>query len=438
MLFYHKGSPVADLSSADFSEGIASALAAFGKPGRLLIVPPDITRLHSHAGEITRCVYEQLPDSVSAIIPALGTHLPMTDSEIGAMFGNLPKRLFSPHRWRSDCKPVGAVPADFVEAVSEGAVTYEIPVSVNSALFDPSFDCILSISQVVPHEVAGMAGYSKNIVVGLGGAQNIHHTHFLGAAYGMERIMGRADSPVRKVLNYACKEFLGKLPLIHAITVIGADERGTTKIRGFFIGNDDECYQRAAHLSRAVNVHALEKPLAKVVVYLDPLEYKSTWLGNKSIYRTRMAIADGGELVVLAPGVKLFGEDPQIDALIRTFGYRGTPAIMKAVKKNEGLQNNLSAAAHLIHGSSEGRFSITYCAGGLDRKEIEKAGFKYAPLNEMMKRYDPKTLSEGYNRIPDGEEIYYISAPGTGLWAWREKFEDGMRERGKKDVKPPT
>jgi nickel-dependent lactate racemase len=295
-------------------------------------------------------------------------------------------------------------------------------VSINRTILDPSFDRIVSISQVVPHEVAGMAGYSKNIIVGLGGAENIHKTHFLGAAYGMERIMGRAGSPVRRVLNHALMTFLGKLPFVHVITVMGQSEAGGLCMRGLFIGDDDDCFERASALSRSVNVHVLDAPLRKVVVHLDPLEYKSTWLGNKSIYRTRMAIADGGELVVLAPGVKMFGEDPQIDSLIRTFGYHGTSATMAAVESDVVLRGNLSAAAHLIHGSSEGRFSVTYCAGGLDRSVIERAGFNYAPVGEMLERYDPRRLKDGFNLLPGGEEIYYISSPGSGLWAWREKF----------------
>jgi nickel-dependent lactate racemase len=299
-----------------------------------------------------------------------------------------------------------------------------MPVYFNKIVLDPQYDCVISISQVVPHEVAGMAGYSKNLVVGLGGPENIHKTHFLGAAYGMERVMGNANSPVRKVLNHAMNSFLGNIPIVHIITVLGMDESGSLKVRGLFIGNDDECYRLAARLSQTVNIHQLDKPINKAVVYLDPTEYKSTWLGNKSIYRTRMAIADGGELVVLAPGIKMFGEDPQIDALIRQFGYRGTPNTMTAIKNHPELKNNLSAAAHLIHGSSEDRFSITYCTGGLDSNAIEGVGLRYAPVDRMLERYNPVKLSEGYNQMPDGEEIYYISSPGSGLWALKEKFVD--------------
>jgi nickel-dependent lactate racemase len=423
MIFFERtSSSYGGLTLDDVREGIAAVFSAIGGSRNMLIVPPDITRIHSRAGDITRCIYEQARGAVRAILPALGTHLPMTDEELHTMFGDLPVSLFRAHRWRVDCEQVGVVDAEFVEAVSEGAVKYEIPVSVNRMLFDSAIDWIFSISQVVPHEVAGMSGYSKNIIVGLGGAENIHKTHFLGAAYGMERIMGQVDSPVRKVLNHAMTKFLGKLPFVHAITVMDRTENGTLRMCGLFIGDDDECFTKASELSRTVNVHALGAPVAKAVVYLDPLEYRSTWLGNKSIYRTRMAIADGGELLVLAPGVRMFGEDPEIDRLIRVFGYRGTPATMAAIEKDSGLRGNLSAAAHLIHGSSEDRFSITYCTGGLDRSEVEGAGFRFAPVDAMLERYNPQKLQEGHNRLADGEKIYFIASPGSGLWAWREKF----------------
>jgi hypothetical protein len=198
------------------------------------------------------------------------------------------------------------------------------------------------------------------------------------------------------------------------------------KTRGLFIGDDFEVFDKAAQLALMTNFDMLDKPLKKVIVYLDPAEFKSTWLGNKSIYRTRMAIADNGDLIVLAPALKEFGEDKEIDRLIRKYGYLGTPAILKACEANEELRNNLSAAAHLIHGSSEGRFTITYCPGNktenLTRAEIESVGFRYASLEEMIKIYDPMVLKDGYNKLSNGEEIYYISNPALGLWAFKDRF----------------
>jgi len=159
------------------------------------------------------------------------------------------------------------------------------------------------------------------------------------------------------------------------------------------------------------------------VVYLAPHEFHSTWLGNKAIYRTRMAIADQGELIVLAPGVKTFGEDSEIDRLIRKYGYRTTPEVMRFTEENDELRNNLSAAAHLIHGSSENRFRITYCPGGLTRDEIEGVGYQYASLEEMTRRYDPSVLRDGWNTTDEGERVYYIRNPALGLWACERRLQ---------------
>jgi nickel-dependent lactate racemase len=281
----------------------------------------------------------------------------------------------------------------------------------------------LSVGQVVPHEVIGMANYNKNLFVGTGGREGINKSHFIGAVYGMEKIMGKAINPVRNILNYASAHFITHLPVVYIHTVIGRDESGKLVIRGLYIGDDEEVFRMASDLSLKVNFTILDKPLKKVVVYLDPSEFKSTWLGNKSIYRTRMAMADKGELIVLAPGLKEFGEDKEIDRLIRKYGYSGTPATLAAVKANEELQQNLSAAAHLIHGSSEGRFSVTYCPGHLTREEIESVHFKYSDLGEALKKYDPGKMRDGINRMADGEEIFFISNPAVGLWSIRERLE---------------
>jgi hypothetical protein len=269
-----------------------------------------------------------------------------------------------------------------------------------------------------------MANYNKNIFVGAGGKEGIHKSHYLGAVYGMERMMGRADTPVRKVLNYASENFAKGLPIIYILTVIGKDEKNHNVLKGLFVGDDYECFRQASDLSLKVNFRILDKPLKKVVVYLEPMEFKSTWLGNKSIYRSRMAIADDGELIVLAPGLKEFGEDKEIDGLIRKYGYVTTPEVLDLVEKNYDLKNNLGAAAHLIHGSSENRFNITYCPGHISREEIEGVNFNFAPLEEMSKIYDHEKLKDGYNTMPGGEEIFFISNPGLGLWAFKDKFND--------------
>jgi nickel-dependent lactate racemase len=422
MLLLAKGSENTSLKTDEIKEALFSSFDKLGLRKKVLAIPPDISRFHSMSGEITGTVYKYYQDKLTDILPSIGTHSPMTEMEIDRMFPSVPKPLFRVHRWKDDLITIGEVPAEFINEVSEGKLNYSWPAQTNKLLVEGKYDLILSIGQVVPHEVIGMANYNKNIFVGAGGKDSIHKSHYLGAVYGMERIMGRADTPVRKVLNYASDNFAKHLPIIYILTVIGKDESNNLVMKGLFIGDDYECFKLAAELSLKVNFEMLDEPLKKVVVYLDPLEYKSTWLGNKSIYRTRMAIADDGELIVLAPGLKEFGEDKEIDTLIRKYGYKTTPEILKFVDERDDLKNNLAAAAHLIHGSSENRFKITYCPGHISKEEIVSANFNFAPLNDMMKKYNPKKLIDGFNKMPNGEKIFYISNPGLGLWSYRNRF----------------
>jgi nickel-dependent lactate racemase len=425
-LFAAKGDAAAAISGKELRALLFEALEKLGERRRVLVVPPDITRLHSRAGELTKFAWEYYGDRLQAVLPALGTHAAMSAEQLTRMFGDVPQSLFHIHNWRTDVETLGEVPAEFVREQSEGKLDFSWPVQVNRLLLDGEFDLILSVGQVVPHEVIGMANYNKNILIGTGGREAINRSHYLGAVYGMERIMGRADNPVRRVLNFAAGKFLRELPIVYVQTVVGRADDGGLATRGLFIGDDGECFERASALSLQVNFAMLDEPLRKVVVYLDPQEFHSTWLGNKAIYRTRMALADGAELIILAPAVQSFGEDRGIDGLIRKYGYRGTPATLAAVAKNADLAADLSAAAHLIHGSSEGRFTITYCPGHLTREEVEGVGFGYGELGAMMLRYDPATLQDGFNTV-DGEEIFFVANPGLGLWAYRERFRESLQ-----------
>ncbi len=412
------------LPESEIKKAVEQSVSALGyKPGRVLLIPPDITRMHSGTGKITAMYYELLKGTCKVdILPALGTHDPMTDEEIRGMFGDgIPLDCFIPHSWKNDVVTIGQVPAEFISEVSEGLVSEPMDVEINKRIADGRYDLIISLGQVVPHEVIGMANYTKNILVGCGGSGIINKSHMLGAVYGMEKIMGKDHSPVRKVFDYAEENFLGDVPLMYVLTVTTC--RGSQiNMHGLFIGRDRALFEEAVSLSRQKNLTFLDNPLDKVVVYLAPGEFKSTWLGNKAVYRTRMAISDGGELLVLAPGVRKFGEDAVNDRLIRKYGYVGRVKVLELTRQNEDLKNNLSVAAHLMHGSSDGRFTITYGARMLTPGEVEGVGFRYMPYEQAASRYNPERLHEGFNTMEDGERIYYISNPALGLWADRSRF----------------
>jgi len=388
---------------------------------KVLILPPDYSRLHSGGGKMTAMLYDMLKDRCEVhIMPAIGTHEPVSPRECAAFFGpDIPHDKLIVHDWRNDVVKLGEVPAEFIEKVSEGLMDSAIDVEVNRRIVDESYDLILSLGQVVPHEVAGMSNHNKNVFVGCGGSAMINASHMLGAFYGLERMMGKADTPVRRVFDYAEDHFLEDVPLVYVLTVTTAvhDE---VRIHGVFTGSDRTPFEEAVKLSRKKNIIAVEKPLRKAVAYLDGREFKSTWIGNKAVYRTRLAMEHGGALLILAPGVNKFGEDPENDKLIRKYGYAGRENVLALFRDNEDLRMNQSVPAHLIHGSSDGNFSVTYATKHLSREEVEGVHFQYQPYDEAAERYDPEKLQDGFNTMPDGEEIYFISNPALGLWAYND------------------
>ncbi len=389
---------------------------------RVLLVPPDLTRCYSWGGKITDYLYHALQarsgsTSQVMIMPAVGTHCLMTRKQQVRFFGeDIPADAFLCHDWRNGLTMVGTVPEDFVRQVTGGRWNHSIKAEVNSRLTDGSFDLVISIGQVVPHEVVGMANYTKNILVGLGGREMINESHMAGAVCNLETIMGNIDTPVRKIFDYAEEKFLKDIPLVYILTVT-TEEQGEAALHGIFCGSERETFTEAAKLAQYWNVTQVPRKTQKVVAYLEPEEFTSMWVGNKAVFRTRMMIEDGGELLILAPGLKAFGENEEVDRLIRRYGYRGTEKIMELVEEG-AFQGAAMVSAHLIHGSSEGRFSITYAVdpGLMSREEIENVGYQYMELGTALERYPIDRLENGFQIMPDGEEVYVVKAPAVGLW----------------------
>ena len=416
------------LSNAEIAQELEAAFAAWeaekDSVRNALVIPPDFTRYHSNAGFITQVFYRLLTAKGANVdvLPALGTHVPVSASQWATMFGDIPYEKMIVHNWRTDVVKLGEVPAAEIEKITEGLWKEPVDVEVNRRLMDEKYDLIVSPGQVVPHEVIGMANHAKNIFVGIGGADMINKSHMIGAVCGMEKAMGRDHTPVRQIFDYAFTHYVAQRPILWVLTVNTAPG-GKIRSHGLFIGQGRNCLTEAVKLAQVKNVDYVEHGLKKCVVYLDGSEFKTTWLGNKAIYRTRMAMADGGELIILAPAVHQFGEDQTVDGLIRKYGYKGRLHTLEVFRRDDAadLRANMGAAAHLIHGSSDGRFSITYCVKDISKEEIESVGFKAADYDEMARKYDPAKLEYGSNTV-DGEEVYFIPNPALGLWINREKF----------------
>lgn len=413
------------LSREEIHDAVVRSLAG-RSPRHVLLLPPDFTRLHSNAGLITRMYYDALTSTGAQvdIMPALGTHVPVSREQFATMFGGIPYDRMLVHNWRTDVVNIGTVPGEYLREITEGLWTEPVEIEVNRALMDSKYDLIVSIGQVVPHEVIGMSNHSKNIFVGIGGADMINKSHMIGAVYGMERMMGRDNTPVRQMFDYAFETTLRSRPILFALTVTTAPG-GNIRTHGLFIGDTRNCLTAAVALAQKKNMDFLDHGLKKCVVYLDPAEFKSTWLGNKAIYRTRMAMADGGELIILAPGVERFGEDGDVDRLIRKYGYCGRLQVLEQFRKaeNQDLRDNMGAAAHLIHGSPDGRFTVTYAVKNISAEQIASVGFHPGAYDEYARKYDPGKMHYGFNTI-DGEEVFYIPNPALGLWIDRQRMSE--------------
>jgi nickel-dependent lactate racemase len=385
-------------------------------PKKVLLLPPDITRAHSAAGRITNILYHFFaPTADVYVMPTLGQHLPHTPEQNQWMFGDIPENKILKHDWIKDGKRIGRIPADYVKAITGGKADWDIPVNINRLLFDEHWDIIINVGHVVPHEVLGFANHNKNYFIGLGGKEMICASHMAAACYGIENNLGNLITPLRHCYNKAEAEFLAALPDVYIQVVMKYNANGKLVHSGFYCGDDLDTYLLAAQQSKEENI-TKTPPLKKVVAVMQGDEFFSTWVANKAIYRTRKAMADGGELIIIAPGLKRFGEQDEVDTIIRKYGYAGTPKVMELWKNNSDLQDLTHATAHLIHGSSEGRFKITYAPGHLTKEEIESVNFSYLDYNEAMERYRPDKLQNGFNRLADGEEIYFISTPSAGLW----------------------
>jgi nickel-dependent lactate racemase len=393
------------------------------RPRRVLLLPPDITRAHSGAGRLTEILYGLLADKAEVhVIPTLGQHVPHTPEENGRMFGTIPEERIHPHDWRGGCVRLGEIPADLVRQASRGAADWPIPVALNRTLIEGPWDLVINVGHVVPHEVLGFANHNKNYFIALAGKETICAAHMAAACYGIENNLGMLTTPLRACFNQAEEDYLGNLPDLYVQIVMARNEQGKLVHTGLYVGDDLETYVEAARQSRQQNITVFDEPLRKVVCVMQGDEFFSTWVANKAIYRTRMALADGGELVVIAPGLKRFGEQPEVDRLIRKYGYVGTPKVMEAYRSDPALADLAHAAAHLMHGSSEERFSITYAPGHLSQEEIEGVNFRYADLDETVAKYPPDRLQEGFNELPGGERIFFIPTPSAGLWATRDKL----------------
>ncbi len=394
------------------------------KAKKIAIVAPDYSRLASQSGIIADALLRHFGERIAAILPALGTHVAMSKEEKREVFSTFSPNQFIDHDFLNNVNHVGTIPKGDVEEATEIDDLYELPFYVNSSLIDGSFDLLISVAQLLPHEVIGISGGSKNILIGLGGRPTIEVSHYVSALWGIERTLGNPETPLRRLLNRGLEMLLQKSPpILFLNTVLNPNKQADRRlihIGAGLVTKDqpiDSTFASAAQVAVETNIFDLKAKFNEVIAYLEPKIYRSTWIGNKAIYRSRLLIADNATLRVVAPGVDRFGEDPSIDDTLRRYGYRGYEAI-RQMKVDGALDGNLAAAAHILHSSTFDRFKVEYVAPKLGREEMEAVGFLYG---------EGDAISGGQSQPShDGEEdvLYevdddgrlHIYHPGVALW----------------------
>ena len=305
----------------------------------MLLLPPDITRAHSAAGWLTEVLYNLLCDEAEVhVIPTLGQHVPHTPEENRRMFGAIPEERIHAHDWRGGCVPLGEIPADYVRQTTRGEADWPIPIHLNRSL---------DRGAVGPDHQRRARRAARGARVRQSQQELFHRPWRQGDDLRVahrRRLLRHREQPGhagharprllqqgrRANSSAVCPTFTSRSSWPAATRVSWCTPASTwaTTWRPIW---------RPRRQSREQNITVLDEPIQKIVCVMQGDEFFSTWVANKAIYRTRMALADGGELLVIAPGLKRFGEQPEVDALIRKYGYCGTPKVMEALSRRAAI-----------------------------------------------------------------------------------------------------
>ena len=359
---------------------IRSAMANIVLHGRVLVLVPDHTRTFPHPA-VLRSIATAISPRVEQVdvMIALGTHPGLSDAEIGKLF-DLPSQpqavdavTIVNHEWwnPAELADFGVIPADEVEVLSEGRLRIDVPVRLNRRLRE--YDHLVVCGPVFPHEVAGFSGGNKYFVPGVAAREIIDVTHWVGALITSSAVLGRADTPVRRFIDRA----VSLIPTArHAIClVIDPAQRIQT-----FAGTPEDAFEAAARASAEVHIRRVAEPVERALAIL-PEMYDELWVGAKGMYKLEPVVADGGELVVVAP--HLHEVSRTHGKLIGEIGYHVRDYFTAQWERFEHIPwGVLAHSTHLrgtgtyLDGVERPRIDVTL-ATGIPAAECEALGLGY-------------------------------------------------------------
>jgi nickel-dependent lactate racemase len=413
------GSATKPLSDSDLRKIVEQALENVPSGTRVLAIVPDKTR-----DDNTHLLFPMASQVLAArkvakldVLIAQGTHAPMTETQkrakIGAGAAETPNlcTIFD-HAWDKpeSLVTLGELSGERIAQLSGGLMHDAVPVKLNSLLAPGVYDLVLVFGATMPHEVAGFAGGAKYFFPGVAGPELTHMTHWLGAMAQIENVIGRVETPTRRVIE-AAAEFV-RTPVISFTSVSTRDETGFHTF-ALFAGDIRKAMRRGAEISRQIHIKYTGRKYRTVIALLDT-HYDEMWVGGKASYKLGGIVEEGGELIIYAPHLN------QLSAthgkLIEKYGYAPLEAVREMVEGSPELRANLAIAAHLAHVAYSGsrnaegrvvpRYRITL-ASAVPEEVCRRVNLGYM---------DPRTFHRAkYENDPDarivedaGRDLYLV------------------------------
>jgi lactate racemase len=384
-----------------FRDIIHEALRVIQPGERVLAIIPDRTR-----DDNTHVLFPIASDflrkrGVAAfdVLVAQGTHPPMSEAQKLLKIGgtDFDGHLFD-HRWDEpeELITLGELSAATVRELTGGLIEQSIPVSINKLLAPGTYATVIVFGATVPHEVAGFAGGAKYFFPGVAGPELTHTTHWLGALAGIENIIGRVETPTRRLIEAATELISARI--ISLNTVVSREANGELVTYALFAGEIRDAFRRAAEVSRQVHIRYTGRKYKKVIALLDP-HYDELWVGGKASYKLGAIIKEGGELIIYAPHLTKLSETH--GTLIEKYGYAPLESVRDMLGVSPELRENLCIAAHLAHVTyagrldAEGRIVPRYritMASGLDEETCRRVNLGYLDYRSFDFEADDDTL----------------------------------------------
>jgi len=383
---------------------------------RILLIIPDNTR-SGPVGDIFKIIYECLQRKAKVLdcLVALGTHQPLSEEQICARLAITPDERrgkyaavkFFNHDWQKPqtLTSVGRISAAEIRKISGGLFCEEVNVAINKLIFQ--YDELFILGPVFPHEVVGFSGGHKYIFPGIAGQEIINFFHWLGAVITNPVINGNKWTPTRYVVEKAAS-FIKVPRQLFAIVAV------ENKLKGIFIGDCTEAWEKAADLSSDVHIVYKDKAY-KTILAIAPKMYEDLWTAAKAMYKLEPIAADDATLIIYAPHITEISYTH--GKFIDKIGYHTRDYFLNRMDKFAGIPRAVIAhSTHVkgigtyIDGVEKPRINVVL-ATGISKYRCEKVNLGYMnPDSIDISDYENKE-DEGILVVRHaGETLYRLSS----------------------------